>query len=460
MPASALPLFAGAARADITPTGPIHLSGAVGVHRPAQSVLEPLYARALVLQAGEQRACLVVLDVTIVTADCSSRLREAAADLIGCTPDQVIVCATQTHSAPSLGHFMLDPDFPELPAEVEWLRGGDSAYSEWALGQATEAVRQARANLEPVEMAAASGIEGRLAFNRRAVGRDGQVFMPGRKWPEPLGPTNLRYLEGPMDPEVGVIALRATGGFKALLVHHTCHPVHVFPKQIVSPDWPGALCDELERMFPGAVPLVLNGACGNINPWPPFEPDYPDDHVLMGKQLADMASKVIATMEFTAAAPVDCRSAIVRLPFRPLLAEEIAISEELLRHRLRPEWQDEAHTQVTTDWVVAASVASVFLQTRREGQLAYEVQALRLGDAAVVALPGEPFVEGQLALKIGSPLYPTYVAHCATQYVGYIPTAAALARGGHEVNTRYWAKLQPEALDQIVAGALELLQSI
>jgi len=452
---AAATLRAGAARVDITPAGPVHLSGAVGVHRPAQSVLEPLYARALVLEAGAARACLVVLDVTIVTEEYSRPLRRAAAEIIGCTEAQVIVCATQTHSAPSLGHFMLDPDFPELPAEVEWLRGGDTAYSDWALGQAVEAVRQAREELEPVEVAAGSGIEGRLAFNRRAVGRDGQVFMPGRTWPGPLGPTNLRYMEGPMDPEVGVIALRTGEKLKALLVHYTCHPVHVFPKQIVSPDWPGALCDELERMYPGAVPLVLNGACGNINPWPPFEPEYADDHVLMGKQLAAMAGKVVGTMEFAPTARVDCRSAIVPLAFRELSAEETAKAEEMLARRLTPEWQDEAH--VTGDWVVTASVASVLLQARREGKLAYEVQALRLGEAAIVALPGEPFVEGQLAIKIGSPVYPTVVAHCATQYVGYIPTAAALARGGHEVNTRYWAKLRPEALEEIVAGALGLL---
>ena len=453
--------MAGAARADITPVGPVHLAGAVGVHRPAEAVLEPLFARALVLQAGERRACLIVLDVTIVTADCSAPLRQAAAEIVGCTRQEVIVCATQTHSAPSLGHLMLDPDFPALPPDCEWLRGGDSGYSEFALGRAVEAVREAHAGLEPVELAAASGIEGRLAFNRRAVGRDGRVFMPGRTWPEPLGPTNLRYLEGPMDPEVGVIALRTPAGrMKALLAHYTCHPVHVFPKRIVSPDWPGALCAELEQAYPGAVPLVLNGACGNINPWPPFEPDYPDDHVLMGRQLADMVGKIIGTMEFAPPTRLDCRSALVPLPFRSLSAEEVAKSEEMLRRRLTPEWQDEAHTQVTADWVTTASIASLYLQSRREGKLAYEVQALRLGDAAIVALPGEPFVEGQLALKIASPLYPTYVAHCATQYVGYIPTATALARGGHEVNTRYWAKLQPEALDQIVAGATELLQGV
>lgn len=454
-------LCAGAARTDITPTTGVHLSGAVGVHRPAQYVLEPLYARALVLRSGEQRACLVTLDVTIVTEDYSRRLREAAAEITGCATEHVIVCATQTHSAPSLGHFMVDPEFPPLPPECEWIRGGETPYSEWALAQAIEAVRQAQTNLEPVDVAAASGIEGRLAFNRRAVGRDGQVFMPGRTWPQPLGPTWLRYMEGPIDPEVGVICLRTKSlRFKAIVVHHTCHPVHVFPKQIVSPDWPGAVCRELERLFPGTVPLVLNGACGNINPWPPFEPDYADDHVLMGRQLVGVVGKVIETLEFQDAARVDCRSTILRLPFRPLSDEETRRSQEMLAHRTAPEWEDETHKAVTQDWMVAASIASVYLQSRREGTLPYEVQALRLGETAVVALPGEPFVEGQLAIKLGSPYYPTYLAHCATQYVGYIPAREALMRGGHEVHTRYWAKLQPEALEAIVAGALDLLREV
>jgi len=452
-------LLAGAARVDITPTGPVHLAGSTGHYRPTEFVLEPLHARALVLQSGEHRACLVVMDLTIVTADYTSRLRKAAAEIVGCAAQHVIVTATQTHSAPSMGHFMLDPDFPELAPELEWLRGGDSAYSEWALQQAIEAVQQAQDDLEPVEVAAASGVEGRFAFNRRAVMRNGQVGMPGRGWPQPLGPTWIRYMEGPMDPEVGVIALRTEARrFKALLVHHTCHPVHVFPRQIVSPDWPGALCAELETMFPGCVPIVLNGACGNINPWPPFEPDYADDHVLMGKQLARVTYKVIETLQYTPEAGVDCRSTILPLPFRSLSDEEIAKSEEMLRSRLTPEWEDAMH--VTGDWLVTSSVASVYLQRQREELLAYEIQALRLGEAAIVALPGEPFVEGQLALKLASPLYPTYVAHCATQYVGYIPTREALPRGGHEAHTRYWAKLQPDALEQIVARAVELLRKL
>ena len=93
----------------------------------------------------------------------------------------------------------------------------------------------------------------------------------------------------------------------------------------------------------------------------------------------------------------------------------------------------------------------------RDASLDYEIQALRVGDLAIVGLPGEPFVEGQLAIKLGSPAAFTYMAHCAEQYAGYLPTKEALARGGHEVNTRYWAKLVPEALEMVVEGATGVL---
>lgn len=454
-------LLAGAAKIDITPQGPVHLCGAVGAYRPAQRVLEPLFARALVLRDETQTLCLLVLDVTIVTAEYSGPLRQAAAELLGCPLANVLVCATQTHSAPSLGYFMLDQEFATLPPELEWLRGAEADWADRAAELALEAVGRALADLEPVEVGAASGVEGRLAFNRRAVGRDGRVGMPGRSWDNPLGPTWIRYLEGPMDPEVGVVCFRTADlRLKAMLVHYTCHPVHVFPKQVVSPDWPGALCAELEGRHLGCVPLVLNGACGNINPWPPFEPDYADDHCLMGRGLAEVVDRVLGTLSFAAAPPLRAASRTLQLPFRELAEEELADAERVLAAAPIPPYTDEARTAVDPAWVAAASVYSVHLQARREGRLAYEVQAFRVGGAALVALPGEPFVEGQLEIKLASPVYPTYLAHCATQYVGYIPTARALQRGGHEVNTRYWAKLRPDALETIVEGAVAALRSL
>ncbi|NLC57840.1 MAG: hypothetical protein GX774_13470 [Armatimonadetes bacterium] len=455
-------LRAGAAQVSITPGGGVHLSGAVGAYRPAKLVADPLYAKAVVFEQDGRKLCFLALDVTIVCAPYTRRIREVAARELGFDPDAVLVHATQTHSAPSLGYFMVDDDFPEMPAEFEWVRGSEAHYGDWAVEQAIEAIRLACGRLEPVCLGMGSGIEGRMAHNRRAVMRDGKVTMPGRAWPSPLGPTEIRYLEGPIDPEVGVVCVRRPDlSVAAFLLHHTCHPVHVFPKLILSADWPGAWGAAMARTH-GAdtVSLVLNGACGNINPWPPFDPDYPDDHHLMGDTLAAVSEKVLETLEFTDQAALDWRVRHLKIPLREVPRAELDWARGILERQPQPAWADAARTHIDADWTTAASIYSVHLARERDPNLDYEVQVLRLGDLAVVGLPGEPFVEGGLRLKIASPTYPTYVAHCTSHYVGYIPTREALHRGGHEVNTRYWAKLVPEALDQIVDGATEVLREV
>lgn len=107
-----------------------------------------------------------------------------------------------------------------------------------------------------------------------------------------------------------------------------------------------------------------------------------------------------------------------------------------------------------------AAFACLHLQRQRTPNLSYEVQGLRIGDLAVVGLPGEPFVELGLAIKMASPFSPTFIAHCTSPCTGYIPTAEALRRGGHESVTRYWATLVPEAFEMIRDEATRLLSEM
>ncbi len=456
----------GTAVADITPPAGTHLAGSgAGEHRPAQVALEPLAARAMVCEQDGRRFCLLALDVTIVTEEWTRRIREAAARF-GLAPDAVLVHATQTHSAPALGYIMFDPDFPRLADEVEYLRGGENRYAEFATARAVEAIGRAIDALEPVQIGCASAVRDDLAFNRRGIMRDGRACMPwmfhGHQ--HPLGPTWIRHLEGPTDPEVGVFAARrADLSLKALLLHHTCHPVNVFATQYhaVSPDWPGVWCARLEeRLRAPQAALVVNGCCGNINPWPAFTPDFRPDHRRMGDALATTAEAVLGRMQFADSAELAWRREYVPLPLKPADPQRLAQAQAILREHPAPKWLDETPRRVDPAWFRAASVWSVELMRQRGPTLAYEIQALRIGDTAVVGLPGEPFVEGQLAIKIGSPAKQTFVAHACTQYVGYLPTREAFAHGGHEVDFSYWAKFAPEALDLIVAASLKLLREL
>ena len=459
----ATPLRAGHGRIDITPPLGMHLAGSVGEHRPAEGVLDPLWARALVVEADGTRTCLLTLDVTIVTAEYTRRIRQAARDRFGLAPDAVMVHATQTHSAPPIGWFMLDPDFPAVPDDLEWLRGGEKAYSDWAAGRAIDAIGQAVSSLVPVSLAYGSGIEARWAHNRRAVDRKGRVGMPGPSWTGgSRGPTWIRYIEGPIDPELGVICLQdEADGRRTFIASYSCHPVHVFPRKLVSADWPGALATRLEELAGSpSMALVINGACGNINPWNPFDPGYEPDHVRMGLALAERAWAIAGELQPRKDAKVGHHLGHVALVLREPSAEELAWARGVLDSHQLPTDPGGPATALHPEWAAAASLLSVELARQRGATLDYEVQVLRLGDAAIVGLPGEPFVEGGLAIKLASPAEETYIAHCTTEYVGYVPTREAFARGGHEVVTRYWAKLQPDSLERVVEAACAGLREV
>jgi neutral ceramidase len=90
----------------------------------------------------------------------------------------------------------------------------------------------------------------------------------------------------------------------------------------------------------------------------------------------------------------------------------------------------------------------------------YEIQAFRVGDIALLALIGEPFVEGQLDIKLRSPVRHTYIAHMSNGYVGYIPNKHAFKGGGYETWTSAWSKLVPEALEMICDASVELLEDV
>jgi hypothetical protein len=158
------------------------------------------------------------------------------------------------------------------------------------------------------------------------------------------------------------------------------------------------------------VPLVLNGCCGNINPWSPFEPDFVPDHRRMGNALAERASAVIRQMQFAEVRHLDWRVRRVPLALKAPDPERLSEAERILAAHPEPLWSEENPRVIDPQWYRAASVKSVELLRRREGRFLYEIQAFRVGETAFVGLPGEPFVEGQLAIKIASPAYYTFVA--------------------------------------------------
>jgi len=450
-------LQVGVGETTINPRLGMQIDGNIGACRPAQVILNDLYARAIVFQQAETRFLLISMDLLAVTEEWSEAIRDFASDELGFDRDAVAVHVVQNHSSPSMGQIMLS-DRLAPTKQYPWIRGSDPEYAPLIMEKIKPMICQAVENMRPVRLVYGSSLESRVSFNRRIAMRDGSSEMgfAGRKH-------EALYREGPSDPEVGV-AIFTTPELQtvAALLHHTCHPVHWQPHHAIHSDWPGAWAAEFRRrLMPNAIPLVLNGCCGNVIHSDTLNPHREDTPESMGKLLTDAVETALTNPYFTDDTPELVYKTIrFGIPFRKFPQAIFDAAHNLLAEHPEPIWTDESRNGFKWDWHFAASLADLEHTLANHQEFEYEIQALRLGDLAILVLPGEPFVEAQLEIKQRSPAKRTFIAHMSNRYVGYIPTPEAIDRGGYETRPSNSSKLAPEALQMITDKSVELLEEL
>ncbi len=452
-----LTLRVGVAETTINPLPGMQIDGNIGVHRPVEFALGDLHARAIVFGQADRRFLLLSMELLAITGEWTDAIRDFAAGEFGFDRDAVAVHVVQCHSAPSMGQIMLS-DRLEAAAKYPWIRGSDPDYGPLAMSRIEPMIREAMANLRPVRLLAGTALESRVSFNRRIAMRDGtsEMGLAGR-------PHEALYREGPGDPEVGVALftddeLHTT----AALLHHTCHPVHWTPHRAVHGDWPGAWAEEVRReLLPATVPLVLNGCCGNVHHADALNPQREDTPQSMARLLTEATRRALAEpCVRDDDPPLAWGTVRFDIPYRDFPPEVFDDARRLIEAHPEPLWIDEAHTRFEWDWHFAASLVDLEHTLAAHDAFEYEIQALRVGDLAILVLPGEPFVEAQLAIKQRSPATRTFVAHMSNRYVGYIPTPEAIRRGGYEARPSSSSKLAPEALQMITDRSVALLEEL
>jgi len=449
---------AGAAKVDISPEKGIQLAGDVGRLRPVEEIVDPLFAKAVAVEHSGKRACIVQMDLTIITKRFSDEIKREAKRRYGLSPESVMLHATQTHSTPSLGHEAISEDYRGLPPELWYLRGSDERYFPVAVKGIIESIGKAIENLEPDTIMAGRGVDGRVSFNRRFVMRDGTVKShPGRF------NSDILHSEGPIDPEVGVVLFANVKSERiAALLHHTCHPVHGYNKRAVTAGWPGAWASAVQKTLgQKCVALVINGFCGNIHHHNHLDPWHVDNYTEMGNKLADTARRVVMEkMVPVDSGSLSCKLRILKLARRNLEKKTVEEAHELLRKYPSPIWEDSGKTNIEWRWVYAHSRIDMSERFAKEPYYGCPVQVIRIGDIALVGVPGEPFVEEQLRIKLESPAPFTFCAHMTNDSAGYIPTAQAFKKGGFETETANWSCLAPDSLKLIGDCAVETLKKL
>jgi len=100
-PAAPGPFRGGAHAERIDPTNYPVLVNAMFTERSAARTIDPLHARALVLDDGTTRLALCVVDTCMMPRDLIDEAKELARAATGIPLDRMLISATHTHSAPS-----------------------------------------------------------------------------------------------------------------------------------------------------------------------------------------------------------------------------------------------------------------------------------------------------------------------------------------------------------------------
>jgi len=411
----------GFGRAIVTPQRGIPLSGYFAP-RFNRGVRDHLHVRACLFRQGATTAGIVQMDVLEVTAELISSIRAGLRDAGADYADELIVCATHTHTGPDLCRHLNDTD----PAAF-------AAMSANLVRQSMHAVQWAERNLAPAELFGATVVNNPFAFNRRYWMKDGALITnPGKLNPDIDRP------EGPVDREIGVLKIvqdGETAGFLTNIVNHT----DTIGDDLVSADWPGFLERALQRRCDRQAPVItLVGASGNINHFDVTSEQSQTWHGearRIGEGYADIVWQALPQAE-KVAGPLEVKVVTFPLRKRPISPEELAGARQLLADTEGLDGVTTSEDLAKGSPVALRYFAKELLQyAENEGGTVAEfpLTCIRFGrDLAIVSLPGEPFTEIGLALKRQSPFGKTFVVSNANGYAGYLPLQECFARGGYE----------------------------
>jgi hypothetical protein len=439
-------LRAGIAAVDITPPVPFRMSGYFN-ERLSTGVKDPLKAKAVVFQQGNESAAIVFCDLISVPLDLSTKARQRASDATGIPRQNIAITATHSHTGPLFSGALRKHFHERAVARVGHDPYETLDYPAILTDRIVTAVVDAKSALQPVQLEAGSAHEDRLSFNRRFFMKDGSVrFNPG-----PLNPDIVRAA-GPIDPQVGIVWLKrpdATHPFAAI-VSFALHLDTVGGTEY-SADYPKFVEDLLKQSFGPEFTLLFGaGTCGDINHIDVTTRDRRTTEQIgrtLGETVAQtVGDKTISTIEEPSLA---VRTATVHAPLQKYTDEEIAGARkkmELIGGRELP----------FLEQVKACTI--IDLELIDANTLPLEVQVFRLGpDAAIVTLPGEVFVELGLAIKAASPFKTTLVIELANDSPAYIPTKKAFAEGSYEVVN---SRIQPGGGELLVEAAIGLLNDL
>jgi hypothetical protein len=362
-----------------------------------------LRAKGIVLLGAGQPIVLLAVDWIGISNESQDEFKRALAAAAGTIPKRVAVHTLHQHDAP---------------------RGDiQSDFVLAVLHRLETAVRQSLDQAQPItHLGLGKAQVYKVASNRSILGQDGKVRAT--RYTATEDPALRAEPEGLVDPILSLISFWNVDKPIAVLSFYATHPQSYYRLGVPNPDYPGLARFMRQLAVPDALHIHFNGAGGNIGAGK-YNDGSHENRLILAERLADGMKRAWESSIRTpiAATAVDWT------------IEPVAIAPDTLKE-----------SNLKSDYV-----------RRYKTHKKIEIECLTLGNARVLFMPGELFVEYQLAAKAMRPdLFVTMAAYgdCGP---GYIPTSAAFKRGGYEAGV---SKLLPENEVILMTAMRKLLKGM
>ena len=423
--------------------------------RPADGIKDDLYARAFVIESNEP-AAFVVVDIILLTAENVKAIRSRVNKFCGIPEKNIMVSATHTHTG--------SPTALNLYGSVV----GDEVTKQICDG-AADAVIMAYHNRKEALLGYGKGSEYNISFNRRYHMKNGTIKTnPGLMNPNIIKPA------GVIDPAVDVIRIdNPDGSPMGIIVNFACH-LDVVGENEYSADYPGEMIKILKQVYGKNLGVVfMLGCCGDINHIDftgKIDTSSPVRYKEMGRILA---GDVIAVREKIRVRPdmdIAAKSITFTAPRRQPTAEQVewamgvinAGDDDAVSLKQNDSSADVEYIAAANTRVVDLNYANdaLWLHENPICEAEVEVSAVKIGDTAIVGIPGEVFVDIGLNIKKDKTFKNIIVTELANGCHGYIGTKLAHEQGSYETRLSRYTNLAAETEDLVMANTLEILKEL
>lgn len=433
--AIAEPLKIATFQIDVTP--PIGSPLCEGFVPPVAKIDDPLFTRGLVILGAGDPIVLCAVDFVGLGNEGFDAFREALAKGAGTSPGRVAAHALHQHDAPGC-----DLTEAELlaPFGIEG-KADDVPFLKDVLKRLEKAVKESLATARPfTHIGTGQAKVDRVASNRRILGEDGKVKII--RYSSMTDPAAIAAPEGTIDPELKLLSFWNGETPLVSMTYYATHPQSHYGKGAVSSDLPGLARAVRDRAEPNIFHVHFNGAGGNVTAGK-YNNGSPEARIELTQRLAagmEQAWKNTKRTPITAA-DIEWRVEPVSLPLRDRLLNLDDIRKTL-----------ENNNAPATERIRAAK--DIAFATRMKSGHKVDLTSLRFGKAMLLHLPGEIFVEYQLAAQKLRPDLFLCTAGYGEYGAGYIGTAIAYTQGGYETSSV--SRTAPE-VEEVLMQAIQKL---